>query len=115
MARLEALALALPETERVNIEQWGDHPTFRVRGKVFIFSDTDATSISVKLPKDEAAAVVATREFAEPAGYGMGRHGWVALNLGSDGVDWAEVAELVETSYRLIAPKRLVAQLDSRA
>jgi hypothetical protein len=26
--------------------------------------------------------------------------------------DWTEIAEIVEDSYRMIAPKRLVAQLD---
>jgi hypothetical protein len=33
------------------------------------------------------------------------------VRLGPD-TDWGEVSELVEDSYRLIAPKRLVAQLD---
>ena len=39
MARLEALVARLPEAERVDVEAWGDHPTFRVRGKNFVFSD----------------------------------------------------------------------------
>jgi len=29
-------------------------------------------------------------------------------------VDWAEIAELCEEAYRVVAPKRLVAQLDAR-
>jgi hypothetical protein len=32
----------------------GDHPTFRVRGKSFVFCDADAAHLTVKLPKDEA-------------------------------------------------------------
>ena len=115
MARLEATALALPEAERVNVEAWGDHPTFRVRNKNFVFCDADATHLTVTLPTDEAAALVATREGAQPAGYGLGRSGWVALDLPNPvpAGEWAEVAELIETSYRLVAPKTLVRQLDS--
>src|SRR3954454_8866123 len=107
--RVQQLALALPEAERVDVEQWGDHPTFRVRGKTFIFADGAGSSISVKLPPEEAAALVATRADAQPSGYGLGRHGWVVVQLPADDSDsaWAEVAEWVQTSYRLVAPKRL--------
>jgi len=35
MRRLERLIAGLPEAIRVDIEEWGDHPTFRVRGKDF--------------------------------------------------------------------------------
>lgn len=48
-------------------------------------------------------------------------YGWVGLDLtrsgveGREDVDWAEVAELIEQSYRLTAPARLVAQLDREA
>jgi hypothetical protein len=30
-------------------------------------------------------------------------------------VDWAEIAELCEDAYRVVAPKRLTAQLDTKA
>ncbi len=115
MARLEAVVLALPEAERVNVEAWGDHPTFRVRNKNFVFCDADATHLTVKLPLDEAAALVAGRPGAQPAGYGLGRSGWVALEVPNPvpATQWAEIAELIETSYRLIAPKSLVRRLDA--
>ncbi|GAA0902027.1 MmcQ/YjbR family DNA-binding protein [Virgisporangium aurantiacum] len=107
MDRLEQIAAALPEAERVDVEQWGDHPTFRVRGKNFVFCDVDAHHLTVKLTPDEAAAVVATDPDARPAGYGLGRHGWVALTLPPDATEdrWRQVTEWVETSYRLVAPK----------
>jgi predicted DNA-binding protein (MmcQ/YjbR family) len=41
----------------------------------------------------------------------VGSKGWVGIRLDGD-PDWAEISEAVEDSYRLIAPKRLVAQLD---
>ena len=40
----------------------------------------------------------------------VGHHGWIGVRLDRD-VDWDEVAALVETSYRLTAPRRLVACL----
>jgi predicted DNA-binding protein (MmcQ/YjbR family) len=109
MPRLEEVALALPEAVRVDIEAWGGEPTFRVRGKNFVFTDHEATGLSVKLPKEEAAAVVASDPDAEPTGYGMGRHGWVSIKIpdGVTGERWDEVVEMVRTSYTLVAPKTL--------
>ena len=120
MHRLERIAARLPEAERVDIEAWGDEPTFRVRGKNFVFTDQEASGVSVKLPKEEAAAVVATDELAEPTGYGLGRHGWVSVQIGDEAGDarWQEVEEWVRTSYTLVAPKslaKIVLEEDARA
>ena len=109
MARLESIVAKLPEAERVDIEAWGGEPTFRVRGKNFIFAGLEAEGISVKLPKEEAAAVIATDELAEPTGYGLGRHGWVSVTIGPrpDADRWRQIEEWVRTSYTLVAPKSL--------
>ena len=41
----------------------------------------------------------------------VGPNGWVGVWL--DGkVDWPELAGLLEDSYRLVAPKRLITRLD---
>jgi predicted DNA-binding protein (MmcQ/YjbR family) len=109
LARLEVMARRLPEAQRVDIEAWGGEPTFRVRGKSFVFAHPEGTSISVKLPREEAEAVVATDPAASPTGYGMGRHGWVSIELGRrpDKARWQQVEEWVRTSYTLVAPKKL--------
>ncbi len=109
MERLEAIVARLPEAQRVDVEEWGDHPTFRVNGKNFVFSDQAATDLSIKLPKDEAAAVVASDPDVEPAGYGLGRHGWVSVTVPevANHERWNEIEEWVRTSYSLVAPKRL--------
>jgi hypothetical protein len=55
--------------------------------------------------------------FFVPAYYGP--YGWRAIDLGTPegddiaGLDWDEVAELVEESYRQTATAKLVAQLDA--
>ena len=106
MQRLEAMATTLPEAVRVDVLEWGDHPTFRVRNKNFLFSDPEGTHITVKLGVEEAAVVVASDPHAEPAGYGLGRHGWVSATI--DGTtDWQQLEEWVRTSYTLVAPKTL--------
>ena len=118
MERLERIVARLPEAERVDIAEWGDHPTFRVKGKNFVFSDQAALDLSLKLPKEEAVAVVATDPDASPAGYGLGRHGWVALRVDETAGDerWQQIEEWVRTSYTLVAPKRLArAVLDEDA
>lgn len=109
MERLEALASALPEATRVDIEAWGGEPTFRVRNKNFVFANSDATALSFKLDKEEAEAVVASDDRAHPTGYGLGRHGWVSVRVRQrcSAAKWQEVTEWVRTSYTLVAPKKL--------
>jgi hypothetical protein len=109
MRRLEALVGALPETERVDVEGWGGEPTFRVRGKVFVFAGPEATTIGVKLPPEQAGAVTATDPAASPMRYGLGRHGRVTIRIGPDPDQgrWRPVEEWVRASYALVAPWRL--------
>jgi predicted DNA-binding protein (MmcQ/YjbR family) len=109
MEHLERIVGQLPEAERVDIAEWGDHPTFRVRGKNFVFSDSEAEHLSLKLSREEAAAVVATDPTTAPADYGLGRHGWISLSVGpgADDERWRQITEWVRTSYTLVAPKRL--------
>jgi predicted DNA-binding protein (MmcQ/YjbR family) len=109
MAHLERIVARLPEADRVDIEAWDGEPTFRVRGKNFIFTNPEGTGLSVKLPKEEAEAVVATDPLAQPTGYGLGRHGWVSVEVGDapDEARWQQIEEWVRTSYTLVAPKKL--------
>ena len=109
MERVERIVARLPEAVRVNIEAWGGEPTFRVRGKNFIFTDAEATSLSVKLSREEAAAVVASDPLVEPTGYGLGRAGWVSVMVAgrTSQKRWQELEEWIRTSYTLVAPKRL--------
>jgi hypothetical protein len=63
-----------------------------------------------KAPPGIQAALVETdpsRYFVPPY---VGHRGWVGAWLDVD-VDWAEIEGLVHESYRMTAPKRLVAQL----
>ncbi len=113
LARLTAICLALPEARR---EYWGRHAKFAVRGKTFAYYLDDhhgdgIVGLTCKaVPGENAARAAADPErFYLPA-Y-TGKQGWVGLRLDRGPIDWGEVAELVEFSYRLAVPKRLAAQL----
>jgi predicted DNA-binding protein (MmcQ/YjbR family) len=111
--RIEAIVARLPEAVRVDIEAWDGEPTFRVNGKNFVFAHPEFSSITVKLPKEEAEAVVATDPAVTPTGYGLGRHGWVSVALPAKptAARWGQVEEWIRTSFTLIAPKKLARQV----
>ncbi len=44
----------------------------------------------------------------------FGPGGWVALDFTAAPVDWDEVAELMDASYRQVAIKRMLRALDER-
>ncbi len=111
--RIEAIVARLPEATRVDIVAWDGEPTFRVSGKNFVFADADFTGITVKLPKEEATATVASDKAVTPCGYGLGKHGWVSVALPAkvSATRWEQVEEWIRTSYTLVAPKRLARQV----
>ncbi|MGV8848346.1 MAG: MmcQ/YjbR family DNA-binding protein [Propionibacteriaceae bacterium] len=44
----------------------------------------------------------------------LGPFGWLGIDLDL-GMDWTEAQEILDASYRLTAPRRLVSELDARA
>ncbi len=109
---LRAFAFSLPEAYEDH--PWGESVA-KVGKKVFVFfGSTDEPDrplgFSVKLPlsSDEALAM----PFTQPTGYGLDRGSWVTVRPPDDAptellLGW------IEESYRTVAPKALVAQLDS--
>jgi hypothetical protein len=115
LARLREVCLALPEvTERLS----HDSPTWFVRGKKTLATFVDnhhgdgRLAIWCPAPPGVQAALVTEEpdRFFVPA-Y-VGHRGWLGVRLDRD-LDWDEVAGIVEEAYRLVAPKRLVAELDA--
>ncbi|MEU4085753.1 MmcQ/YjbR family DNA-binding protein [Streptomyces aureus] len=97
---------------------WGE-TVAKVNGKVFVFLGLDDGShpmgVTVKLKDEAVHAHALTSPGAEPAGYGLGRAGWVRVPLEERGAPAAGLlCDWVEESYRVIAPKRLIAELDGR-
>ncbi|MEO3784836.1 MmcQ/YjbR family DNA-binding protein [Actinocorallia sp. B10E7] len=109
-ARLREICLSFPEATE---KPFGGHtaPSFRVRDKLFAITREDGTALTFKAAPGVQQALVSSdsdRFFVPPY---VGSKGWVGVRLDAS-QDWDELAELLEDSYRLIAPRRLSALLD---
>ncbi|MFI0089913.1 MmcQ/YjbR family DNA-binding protein [Streptomyces bobili] len=114
--KVRRFALGLPgATEEF---PWGE-TVAKVDKKVFVFLGvTDGSyplGLTVKLKDETAHAHALASPGAEPAGYGLGKAGWVSVPLAGEGAPAAELlCDWVEESYRTIAPKRRTSELDAR-
>jgi predicted DNA-binding protein (MmcQ/YjbR family) len=113
--RVRGVCLSLPEVTETAWETI-PRPIFRVRDKAFVYymdnhHNDGRLALWLKAGPGVQAALVGSdpdRFFAPPY---VGPKGWIGVRLDRS-VDWEEVADLVRDSYRLMAPKRLVALLD---
>lgn len=102
-------ALSLPEA-------WEDFPwedrTAKVGKKIFAFLGT--TGMGLKLP--QSAPFALSLGCAKPMAYGLGKHGWVSIDLEHPSAPELEtLLDWVDESYRALAPKKLVKLLDARS
>jgi predicted DNA-binding protein (MmcQ/YjbR family) len=117
LARVRGLAAALPgAAEKVS----HGRPAFFTK-KVFAYYggslkedgewiQHEHAVVILPDPGDRPALLEDPRAFV-PA-Y-LGPSGWIGVDL-EEVDDWDEVAELLDASFRLTAPKRLIAELDAR-
>ena len=116
--RLREICGALPEvTERLS----HGAPAFYVRDKkqfVMLWPDGHHDNRFPHLwcaaPPGAQTELIASdpdRFFRPPY---VGGRGWVGVRLDADPVDWAEIAELCEDAYRVVAPAGLTALLKPR-
>lgn len=118
--KVRELALKLPETHER--ESHGS-PGFRVgtekSGKFFAhFNDqhhgSEHVAVLVKTGSmDELLSLVETQPgtYFKPAYYGAS--GWIGVILNRPDVDWDQVSEWLERSWRCIAPKRITKLIDA--
>ena len=110
LVRLTKICIALPEASR---EITGDHASFRVRTKTFgYFLNNHHGDGIVSVCCKSALGENVDRASREPARFYLppyiGPRGWFGLRLDGEAVDWSEVKNLLELSYGLVAPKRLL-------
>ncbi len=123
MKRTRKTAVALREFAMTFPGAHEDHPwgelVVKVKGKVFVFLGRDEKldeelGMAVKLP--ESAPMVLDQPWAEPTGYGLGKSGWVSLAMKASELPPIEMLRYwIEESYRAVAPKKLIAELDGEA
>ena len=110
LGELRGICLRFPESTEV--EAWG-RPTFRAGKKLFaVFTggQEEHSSVVFKPEAEERPALLADARFFVPPYFGPS--GWLALDFDAARVDWDEVAELMDTSYRQVALKRMLRVLD---
>ena len=109
-ARLLEFALSFPEAHEDR--PWEEDTVAKVRGKIFVFfGGPSSTRMTVKLVESHGHAL--SIEGARPSAYGLGKSGWMTVPLDAEGVSEAVLRDWIEESYCIVAPKRLVAELDA--
>jgi predicted DNA-binding protein (MmcQ/YjbR family) len=112
---VRSICLSLPEaTERLSHGE----PSWFVRDKKLFVSyanhhhdDRLAFWCASSVPVQQALVTSRPGEFFVPP-Y-VGHRGWLGVRLDVP-LDWDEIADLIEEAYRLVAPVRLVRDLDAR-
>jgi predicted DNA-binding protein (MmcQ/YjbR family) len=105
--RLREHALSFPGAHEEH--PWGED-VVKVSGKIFVFFGGSASRrMTVKLEESQGHALAI--EGAAPMGYGLGRSGWVTVPLRAPGVSLGLLRDWIEESYRIVAPRSLIAQL----
>jgi predicted DNA-binding protein (MmcQ/YjbR family) len=110
-SRLRRKALSYPETKE---EFPWEHRAIKVKGKIFLILAMNAGKLGVtmKLPQSRHSALALP--FTESTGYGLGKSGWVTSRFGPvDIVPVEMLLEWLDESYRAIAPKKVVATLQT--
>jgi hypothetical protein len=113
LTKLRAICLAMPSaTERLSHGE----PTWFVEGKrVFaMFSDHHHDDrVGFVCPAPDGAQELLVQ--GEPGRFYVppyvGHRGWLGVRLDVAGVDWVQIADLVEAGYREVAPRRLLGLL----
>jgi predicted DNA-binding protein (MmcQ/YjbR family) len=112
-AQLRKIALAYPDAHEDM--PWGHH-AIKVKGKSFVFLAADAATFSLSAKLPSSAGVALSLPFASPTEYGLGRSSWVTARFPRDARVPVDILRLwIDESYRAVAPKRLLAQLEGVA
>lgn len=106
---IRKLALRYPE---VLEEPACCRTAFRARKKSFLFMGATQSSCDALVKLGQSLEEARTLAAKEPARYKVGSAGWVTVTLGTDDVPPAGLLERwIDESFRLVAPRQLVAGL----
>jgi predicted DNA-binding protein (MmcQ/YjbR family) len=106
-ARLRERALAFPGVWED--DPWGDS-VIKVAKKIFVFLGEE--TLTLKLAEAHEAAMSVPG--AKPTPYGLGKAGWVTIPLAGGAPPVDILCDWLDESYRLLAPKKLVKELDAK-
>lgn len=117
LRRVRAIALGFPDaTEKIS----HGRPTFSAPKMFAVYGGSRKNpdgpmfrhphALLVRVDDSERTALQHDDRFFLPA-Y-LGPYGWLGLDFDAASPDWEEVTELLDASFRLQAPPRLIRRLD---
>jgi predicted DNA-binding protein (MmcQ/YjbR family) len=90
-----------------------EHRALKVKGKIFVVLNRQPASLTVSLKLPESAHDALRLPFASPTRYGLGKSGWITATFQpGDKIPVDMLIDWITESYRAVAPKRVLAQLD---
>jgi hypothetical protein len=112
LARVREIAAQLPGAEETTSHGM---PCFRVQGgKMFCYFTHDhhgdgivAIIVKTSGPDEQAQLIEQDPDIYYRPAY-FGPSGWVGMRLDTDDTDWDHVADRIELSWKLIAPRKLL-------
>lgn len=116
LARLLKIARALPE---VDCQPAGTgHWSFTIRKKAFAYYQHDhhgdgMIALVVKSTRLAQRGLIAGDSLSYFSPAYLGAKGWAGMRLDLPRLDWDEVEQVLREGYRLTAPKKLAALLES--
>ncbi len=94
---------------------WPEHDDLAVKDKTFAFLSVAGRPLSVTCKLPLSRAEVLKQPFAKPTGYGLGKSGWVTMHFDADTKPPLDLLKrCVLESYRAVAPKKLVKELEAQ-
>ncbi len=92
---------------------WPGHGDLAVKDKTFAYLTIEGEPFRVSCKLPTSSAMVVNMPFAKPTAYGLGKAAWVTMEFVDGKVPVEMIKELIDESYRAVAPKKLVQQLDA--
>jgi hypothetical protein len=107
---VRAFVMTLPRSTEALVH---DRVKFRVGRIVYVAFSRDETVMGFAFPKEEREAMVRSQpdKFLMPGTSDL-RYRWIEVRL--DGIDQAEMRELVLDAWRMVVPKRVAAVYDAQ-
>ncbi|MGD0190172.1 MAG: MmcQ/YjbR family DNA-binding protein [Rhizomicrobium sp.] len=110
--KLRELALAYPEAHEDH--PWGE-TAIKVRGKTFLFMGLNEGKLGLSLKLTNRHEFALQYPFVAPTRYGLGKSGWITSTFSAKDKPPLDVLSAwIDDSYRAIAPRKIVAQLETK-
>ena len=112
LGALKKFGLALPGAHSKS--PWPGHDDLAVKGKTFAFMSVAGEPLHVSCKLTVSREEMLKQPYAKPTGYGLGKSGWVTMNFeGAAKPPVDLLKKLILESYRVVAPKKLLKELEA--